>query len=322
MERLSPKEKHILELLLGEGQSSDELTSAKRFRVDNYSDLGVIEALVSRRLIIESNGRYRVSVLALSDLESADAKGLMIKAERLWQAYREQYKQNLEEMVVLSVVAKHAGIDVDSASRTLVYMMEVPWYSGSQSSAERLYEAVGPREIVLKYETFSAYLDEVRAWGGTPHGVPIALDSLLVNKSLSTRLESKPLPSWIDKLPEHACSLLKEVYVAESQGLMTLAAMGVRGVIDAVCWDVLGGDYGNFPTKLKKLLDERHLSPAQHEALTAVVAAGNAASHQGYTPDLESLQTMIQALQHMLESIYVLEISAQSLRDKTPERRK
>lgn len=321
MNKLSSSEKKVLEQLLIEGGDDDGSIDAKRFRADNYADLAVIESLVKGRYIIESGGRYKISVLSLELIDSAGARGLMIKAEKLWRAYREHYRKHLDATVMLAAIAEQSGISVTAANQVLKYMLELPWSSGYSTSADRLYQAVGASETVLKYETFSAYLDEVRSWGKPPGTVSNSPLESLLNGRVETKADIKKLPSWFTKIPEQAQQLLKEVYVAQDHSLLTLAAMGVRGVVDVICSDVLKGDYGSFDAKLKRLLDDGYLTGAQHKVLTAVVELGHAASHRAHTPDAESLQTMIGSLHHMLESIYALEHSTQSLKSKTPERR-
>lgn len=318
MHELASVERTLLEEMLEECEDNQELVHAKRFRADHISDVQVIDSLVHRRFIIENNGQYRVGLFALIQLESAYAKGIVKMAEQLWQAYREQYKEHLDSLISLSSAANKAGIGIDSAKRALTYMVEAPWYSGYTSAADCLYDAVGANETVLKYPTFAAFVAEMMSWSGSHANSSAPLD--IFNSEAEPKTSTASPPSWVDELPDHVRLLLLEVHVAKDKNLPTLAAMGIRGVIDVICWDILQKDLGNFSGKLKKMLDEGHLSAVQHESLSAVVEAGNAASHRGFTPDAESLQTMLQALYHMIESIYVLQESAKKLSSKTPTR--
>lgn len=95
---------------------------------------------------------------------------------------------------------------------------------------------------------------------------------------------------------------------------------GIRATIDVVSVDLLSGDYGTFKEKLDGLVNEGHFTRSQQGTFIAVVEAGNAASHRGFIPDRESVMGMLQAIQHMLVSAYVLLGSAKSLLASTPKR--
>ena len=113
---------------------------------------------------------------------------------------------------------------------------------------------------------------------------------------------------------------MREVHVAIDAELHALAAMGIRATIDVVSVDLLSGDYGTFKEKLDGLVNEGHFTRSQQGTFIAVVEAGNAASHRGFIPDRESVMAMLEAVQHMLVSAYVLPGSAKSLLASTPKR--
>ena len=120
----------------------------------------------------------------------------------------------------------------------------------------------------------------------------------------------------------HAQALMREVYTAIDAQLLALPAMGIRAVIDEVSLDKLGSDAGTFAEKLDGLGKLGHMAPTQSAAMLAVVEAGNAATHRRFIPDAAIVNAMLDALNHMLQSIYVLEASALDLSQKTPKRQK
>ena len=91
-------------------------------------------------------------------------------------------------------------------------------------------------------------------------------------------------------------------------------------MVDVVCRDQLGGDKGGFESKLKGLRDAGHLTAIEHLALSAVVNAGNAASHRGFSPDVSDVKAMLDALNHCLFSVYELRQLTEDLSLKTPVR--
>lgn len=80
------------------------------------------------------------------------------------------------------------------------------------------------------------------------------------------------------------------------------------------------GVAGSFNAKLEGLAKVGHLSPSQHNALNAVVDAGKAAAHRGFVPTRDAAQAMLDAVEVLLKSAYVLPGAAQSLQAMTPRR--
>lgn len=87
-----------------------------------------------------------------------------------------------------------------------------------------------------------------------------------------------------------------------------------------VSQDKLGGDAGTFVAKLKALRDAGHMAEVQYEAMLVVVDAGNAAAHRGHIPAPDSVRAMLGALEHLLQSLYVLKDVASELSRATPKR--
>lgn len=128
------------------------------------------------------------------------------------------------------------------------------------------------------------------------------------------------LPDWLTKLPDTAQVLMREVHLAMGAELYALSAMGIRAVVDVISVDLLAGDAGSFSAKVDGLAKAGHLSPSQHNALNVVVDAGNAAAHRGFVPTRDAAQAMLDALEVVLKTAYVLPGAAQSLQAMTPKR--
>ena len=126
--------------------------------------------------------------------------------------------------------------------------------------------------------------------------------------------------SRLTKLPDTAQVLMREVHLAMGAELYALSAMGIRAVVDVISVDLLAGDAGSFSAKVDGLAKAGHLSPSQHNALNVVVDAGNAAAHRGFVPTRDAAQAMLDALEVVLKSAYVLPGAAQSLQAMTPKR--
>ncbi len=128
-------------------------------------------------------------------------------------------------------------------------------------------------------------------------------------------------PSWLKELPKEFTHILREVYAALDAGAPTLAAIGVRTVLDVLANTVVG-DLGAFPSKLDALETKGWLSKLDRARLGVVVDAGNAAAHRAFQASPQSLDHMMEVLEHLLKSRYVLDVEAKRLKRATPKRRK
>jgi len=99
-------------------------------------------------------------------------------------------------------------------------------------------------------------------------------------------------PRWAGNLPRPFDALLREVYTACITGAPTLAAMGIRAIIDGVATNKVG-DQGNFSTKVEALVAGEFISSYQKEILDAAFDAGSAAMHRAYCPSSKTLEDLL-----------------------------
>ena len=95
--------------------------------------------------------------------------------------------------------------------------------------------------------------------------------------------------------------------------------MGARAVLDRVISDTIG-DVGSFEQKLEKLEAGRHISAKGREILDAALDAGNAAAHRGYAPTVERVHSIMDIVENLVHSTYVLEKIAKEIQKDTPPR--
>jgi hypothetical protein len=127
------------------------------------------------------------------------------------------------------------------------------------------------------------------------------------------------LPRWEIDLPAEVRSVVHEVFAALAADSRRLAMMGARTIVDMVIIDKVG-DVGNFQQKLQALEERGHISRGGREHLEAALEAGNAAAHRGHSPDQEDLTNVIEIVENLLHSTYVLDRAANRLRATTPPR--
>lgn len=131
--------------------------------------------------------------------------------------------------------------------------------------------------------------------------------------------ERRRQPSWSLQVQDDVIHrLLDEVYRALNDDLRTLAAMGVRALLDRT-FELAGADpAAGFEEKLKTLTADGAISVRDKETLTIMTDAGSAASHRGWQPDADDLDTILDAAEAVLHRVMVLPSNAQRLQEQVP----
>ena len=130
---------------------------------------------------------------------------------------------------------------------------------------------------------------------------------------------SRRLPNWHGHLPPRMENLLAEVYRALHTNSRRLATMGSRALLDMAILDKVG-DVGSFKRKLDALQTRGYLGQVGREILEPALEAGHAASHRGHAPKPKEVNRVMDIIENLLQSIYVLEPAAKVLKKITPKR--
>lgn len=130
---------------------------------------------------------------------------------------------------------------------------------------------------------------------------------------------SRRTPLWKDNLPKPIRAVVEEVYRALQTDSPRLATIGARTIIDLVILDKMG-DVGTFVEKLAALEKQGYVGRKNSEFVAAVLETGSAAAHRGIAPEIDDLNLVMDIVESLLESIYVLEEFAKRLRQITPPR--
>lgn len=323
MNHLSQEALLVLDQLLEACEAGDGTVLASRFRADHSDHFDLLDQLVRYQYIQNDRERYRVGVTALPQLDAPAAKQVLEQAERLWAGLRNHYQLNLNTQTTVEDLATACDMTPGTAQHALRYMLDVPWYGGCKGGGDEPIESIAASETVLRHTTFLSVIEEVLSWNsiGPPYGDTSSQATISPTEQPPATERSAPsLQEWLTKLPDTAQVLMREVHVAMHEELYALSAMGIRAVVDVISVDLLTGDAGSFSAKLEGLAKVEHLSPSQHNALNAVVDAGNAAAHRGFVPTRDAAQAMLDALEVVLKTAYVLPGAAQSLQAMTPKR--
>ncbi|TWT45126.1 hypothetical protein RAS1_15480 [Phycisphaerae bacterium RAS1] len=138
---------------------------------------------------------------------------------------------------------------------------------------------------------------------------------------------TRPKPRWMSGLVGLSApainralvSLFHEVYAALHAGSNRLAMMGARAIIDMVLLDKVG-DQGTFAEKLSEMQKADYISRASREFLAAAIEAGHAATHRGHASNDADVNRVMDIVENLVQTVYVLETAARTLHKNTPRR--
>lgn len=108
---------------------------------------------------------------------------------------------------------------------------------------------------------------------------------------------------WSFNLPKDDMLLFFEVISAYEKGLFILALSGIRTLIDRYLVKKVG-DIGGFERKLKKMLEDKHISKTQYEILNTIIEGGNASNHRGFRPEEEMVKTFLDVVEDIISLDY------------------
>jgi len=135
-------------------------------------------------------------------------------------------------------------------------------------------------------------------------------------------------PIWLKTIDPQLKKLLEEIYEALDCSLFFIASTGIRTVIDRLIVEKIG-DVGSYKNKVIALEKKGIIDSEEKEMLFAVIDAGSASAHRGFSPTKKIITQMTDIMEKMLHRIYIeskdkasLLKKASSIRKQTPQRKK
>lgn len=124
---------------------------------------------------------------------------------------------------------------------------------------------------------------------------------------------------WID---QPLYTILREVYQSAEGNSLFLAAVGLRIALDRTM-EILGVDPGYYlADKLKTVKERRIIGQVEHDALSVVAEAGNAAAHQGWSPSKDQFTPLRVALDRIVKKTVVYGSRAMVVKGNIPPKHK
>jgi len=137
---------------------------------------------------------------------------------------------------------------------------------------------------------------------------------------------SRKPPEWLTQLrflfgdnERPLGELLHEVYEAVQAKQNRLALMGIRAFFEQLMIAKVG-DQGSFAANLNKFLEEGFIAKIQRTAIEHILESGHAAIHRGYKPVEHDLNTALNIVEAITETIFFHEREAAQVAARVPPR--
>lgn len=326
---MDPLDRPLIRELLGIALDTRSGVNAKEFRARHEDHLDALNRLERGPYIEKKDNLYRINLLALAEFKGDDARveTLLNQCDQVFCLLRASYKDCTDAPVSLEEMVQKTEISEFQLRLVLSYLVDAPIWGGYTSDLLGSQEVrVTPGENILRYKTFDDVIQQLREWASRPSYGGSSTPRGQSPKPLFLRemngahlLKPSDLPQWYASLPAKIHEMLLEVRYAFQKQLSALPSMGLRSVIDMVCNDQVG-DIGSFAGKLHKLEEKRLITPKKRKMIESLLEVGHASIHRGHFPTAEDLQVVMDIVDHLLEELYVLDKTSESLRASVPKR--
>ncbi len=121
-----------------------------------------------------------------------------------------------------------------------------------------------------------------------------------------------------DAVVSQLSPLFDEVYAAHSSGLFRIAVMGIRALSEKIMVDQVE-DRGTFASTMEAFFSAGYVAPRQQELFKGVlIEAGHAAMHRNFEPASRDVDTLLDVLEGIVETIYYQPARADAIKKKIP----
>jgi len=189
---------------------------------------------------------------------------------------------------------------------------EISW-----SDTYEILECCGCGEISIRHKKWLSEWDQL---GQDPvTGEPTLTPGIQITYWPPPTLRKKP--PWADKLGDEELSrVMDETYRALNSGLIVLASIGTRTLLDRAMLLLVGDPKGGFWGKLEQMLEKGHIGHDEKEILSIITDAGSAAAHRGFAPNPEVLTTIVETVENFLHRTFILKSAANEVKTATPKK--
>ena len=116
-------------------------------------------------------------------------------------------------------------------------------------------------------------------------------------------------------LPSTLIPIYKEVIETYNNGSFILCAAGIRAVLEGIC-NNKGITDGALDKKIINMREQEFINPQHEDILHKLRFLGNDALHDLQTPTKEEIDTALDIIEHIIESLYEILGKASNLKQK------
>jgi hypothetical protein len=122
-------------------------------------------------------------------------------------------------------------------------------------------------------------------------------------------------------MPEYVSRLLREVYIALQNDCCSIAAMGIRALLERLMIEHVD-DQGSFSANLDAFEKAGYFGGRQREIIETTLEVGHASVHRNYNPTRQDVTQVLDIAENIIQSIYVSAEQAKALKKRIPPRSK
>ncbi len=153
--------------------------------------------------------------------------------------------------------------------------------------------------------------ENLQEWEGT-------VEPTVVIRCYPHAIPEHKLLSHINSVPALIQNVYKQSVTAYAAGSSIIAGMGLRTTIEAVC-NHLEISGASLEKRIDALLKNGHISSSDKKRLHGIRFLGNDAAHNIRNPSLAELRVALEIIEHLINSVFILEMRAKGRLDTTVE---
>ncbi len=129
------------------------------------------------------------------------------------------------------------------------------------------------------------------------------------------RIAGRPLLEEHYYLPHGIAKIYSQTHSAISDKLSILAGIGLRAIVEAICKERSAGGKDLYK-KIDDLVAQGVITRDGGDILHLIRVMGNDAAHEVKANTEEELATALEVVEHLLKSVYIIPLKAQSIKKK------
>ena len=325
---LSALERDALRTLCAEVLDIRAPVDAVSFRATYELFRPVMRRLQQLRYVDEDGQTqtYIPTVLGLKEVGTEECNQILERGSRMLALFYKHYKnaETRKQNLFLKDIAVKLGVDRQELNFTMTLLSGAvsSTSSGRTTNFQDEDAYVIPSESIFDYLNIDSIIDQYagyrqQAIGGIGGISWASEDEVPLRAPEAAFFNGR----FLVALPEKFHKILKEIDIANANGLTCLTVTGLRAVIDEFAVEQVG-DMGTFEKKLRAMEQKRVLNANQIEILRAALEVGHAAAHRMHVPSEDECHQVLEIVEHMLREVYVLTPGARKLKDSAPAREK